>query len=63
MELFCILKKRNVWLKNVDGHGWAGGKTRRKWKNETEPIVWIDDGTYKRRAGGYGRRGAGDGRG
>ena len=36
---------------------------KRRKKNETKPIIWKDGRAYKRRAGGYGRRGTGDGRG
>ena len=46
-------------------HICSGTGTEREKKEELKdaknPIIWKDGRAYKRRAGGHGRRGAGDG--
>ena len=76
-RLFCILilskRRRQAGVyhgeqaekKNAGSQGWIGGRKNKEEArdDETEPIIWMDDRADKRRAGGYGRRGTGDGRG
>ena len=58
LEKILHIKKKNI----CPGNG-TGEKNKEELEDAKKPIIWKNGRAYKRRAGGYGRRGAGDGSG